>query len=97
MTYPVLETDDGDLITESPAICHYLAATSQPALNGASAIHAAQVNQWVMFLRAKTLPMAKTLAGAVYGTIDITPEEHAFITNELKENLKTLNNALKSK
>ena len=45
-----------------------------------------------MFLRSKTLPLAKTLAGAVFGTVDVTPEEHAFIANELKENMKTLNN-----
>ncbi len=50
-----------------------------------------------MFLRSKTLPLAKTLAGAVYGTVEVTPDEHAFIANELKENMKTLNNQLKSK
>ena len=41
--------------------------------------------------------MAKTLAGAVYGTINVTADEHAFISNELKENMKTINNQLKSK
>ena len=41
--------------------------------------------------------MAKTLAGAVYGTVDMSADEHAYISNLLKENLKTLNNQLKSK
>ena len=41
--------------------------------------------------------MAKTLAGAVYGTVDMSADEHAYISNLLKENLKTLNNQLKQK
>ena len=28
LTYPVLETEQGDLITESPAICKFLALTA---------------------------------------------------------------------
>ena len=39
LTYPVLETDDGDLITESPAICHYLSAIGNaPQLMGSGAV-----------------------------------------------------------
>ena len=38
LTYPVLETADGDLITQSLAICHFLAATgSSPSLIGTTA------------------------------------------------------------
>ena len=57
----------------------------------------AVVDQWCSFLRSKTLPLSLTLAGAVYGTVEISPDEHAFITNELKENLKIINNQLKAK
>jgi len=98
LTYPLLETDEGVLITESPAICLYLAASgSAPFLMGVSPQEQAQVDQWVLFLRGTTLPLAKSLAGAVYGHVEMTTEEHTFVTNELKENLKTLNNQLKSK
>ena len=41
--------------------------------------------------------MAKTLAGAVYGTIDLSTDEHTYISGLLKENLKLINNQLKSK
>ena len=48
-------------------------------------------------MRSQTLPLAKTLAGTVYGTIDLSTEEHTYISGLLKENLKLLNNQLKSK
>ena len=41
--------------------------------------------------------LAKALSGAVYGTVEMTAEEHTYITNLLKENLKLVNNQLKSK
>ena len=59
---------------------------------GSSPLEQAAVDQWVLFLRTNTLPMAKSLAGAVYGTVEVSAEEHAFISNLLKENLKTINN-----
>lgn len=95
LTYPVLETSEGDLITESPAICHYLSAVGNAAhLMGSNPLEQAQVDQWVLFLRSKTLPLAKTLAGTVYGTIEVSADEHAFISEQLKENLKTVNKQL---
>ena len=51
----------------------------------------------MLFLRSQTLGLTKTLARAVYGTVILTADEHAFITNLLKDNVKTLNNALKAK
>ena len=37
LTYPCLETEDGDLITETPAICQFLAASgSAPHLMGSN-------------------------------------------------------------
>ena len=38
-------------------------------------------------MRSQTLPLAKTLAGTVYGTIDLSTEEHTYISGLLKENL----------
>ena len=49
------------------------------------------------FLRNKTMALAKALSGAVYGTVELSTEEHTFLTNELKDNLKIVNNQLKSK
>lgn len=66
-------------------------------LCGTSPMEQAQVDQWTLFLRTKTLPLTKTLSGAVYGTVEMTADEHAYISNVLKENLKTLNNQLKAK
>lgn len=98
LTYPCLETDDGDLITETPAICHFLSASgSAPYLMGSSPQEQAQVDQWMLFLRTQTLGLTKSMAGAVYGTVEVTADEHAFLSNVLKENVKTLNNALKAK
>ena len=98
LTYPCLETGEGDLITETPAICQFLSASGSAAhLMGSSALEQAQVDQWMLFLRTQTFGLAKSLAGAVYGTVQMTADEHAFISNQLKENVKTLNNALKAK
>ena len=98
LTYPVLETEEGELITETPAICNLLAAMgSAPHLSGSTPAEQAQVDQWMLFLRSKTLGLTKALAGAVYGTVEMSAEEHGFINNILKENVKMLNNSLKSK
>ena len=99
MTYPVLETPEGELITETLAICQLLAmcGSSSSHLCGQDPNEEAQVDMWMSFLRNKTMALAKALAGAVYGTIELTSEEHTFLTNELKENLKIVNNQLKSK
>lgn len=98
LSYPALETQDGELVTETPAICSLLSAMgSAPHLCGADILEQAQVDQWMSFMRQQTLPLAKALSGAVYGTVDMTTEEHTYISNLLKENVKLLNNQLKSK
>ena len=52
LTYPVLETQDGDLITESPAICQFIASMgSARHLTGQGPVEQAQVDQWMQFLR----------------------------------------------
>ena len=93
----MLETEEGELITETPAICQLLAAIGSPSLGGQGPVEQAQVDQWMNFLRTETLPLAKNLAGAVYGTVEMSAAEHTFISNLLKENVKIINNQLKSK
>jgi len=52
LTYPVLETAEGDLITESPAICQLLASMGSAGhLTGTTPVEQAQVDQWMQFLR----------------------------------------------
>ena len=51
----------------------------------------------MLFLRQQTLPLAKSLSGAVYGTVTMTSEEHMFISNLLKDNVKILNKACTGK
>jgi glutathione S-transferase len=44
---PVLETDDGDVLTESSAICRYLEALHpEPALFGTAPIEIGRIEQW---------------------------------------------------
>ncbi len=44
---PVLETDDGECLTEGPAICRYLEALyPEPPLFGATPIEVGRIEQW---------------------------------------------------
>ena len=98
LTYPVLETDEGDLITESTAICQLLAAMgSKPELAGTTPAEQAKVDQWTLFIRSKTILLAKALAGAAYGTVKMTGDEHAYLSGKMKENLLALNKNLNGK
>lgn len=46
-TMPVLELDDGTILTESMAICRYIEALNpEPNLFGASALEQAQIEMW---------------------------------------------------
>ena len=41
--------------------------------------------------------LAKALAGAAYGTVEMTGEEHAYLSGKMKENLLALNKNLNGK
>lgn len=60
---PALVTDDGDVITESVAICRYLEALHpEPAMFGTGAMEIAQIEQWCR--RVELILMAQI--GAVW-------------------------------
>ena len=40
----------------------------------------------------QTLPLAKTLSGAVFGHIHMNAAEYAYVAGLLKDNTKSLNN-----
>ncbi len=48
-------------------------------------------------LRSETLPLTKTLAAFVFGHQECDTQEHTHIYNLMKENIKVVNNALKSR
>ena len=49
------------------------------------------------FVRLQTLSLAKTLSGSVFGHLDLSTAEFAYVSGLFKENAKTLNNHLKGK
>ena len=52
LSYPILETDEGDVISQSTAICQLLAEMgSAPYLLGSNAIERAQVDQMMDYLQ----------------------------------------------
>lgn len=64
-TLPALLTDDGQVLTQTPAILAHVAA-GNPIMGG-SAMERAQVKQWVNFLRKETWPLAKGVSAFVFG------------------------------
>lgn len=56
-TVPVLETDDGERITESLAICHYLESLQpEPRLFGNDPVSEARVLMWNNIVEAEGMP-----------------------------------------
>ena len=89
---PFLELEDGTILTQTTAICEYLAETgSTPTLLGTNSFERAQVDQWMSILRSQTIPLAMTLSQAVFGNIKLEVVEHQIIQNEMKDNAKLLN------
>lgn len=79
-TLPVLETPEGRLISQTSAICEYLAQKHENLL-GSTDFERAQVDQWMSFVREETWPLTKTLAAFTFGSLQCTATEHAFIYN----------------
>ena len=89
---PLLELQDGTLLTQTSAICEFLAETgSTSTLLGTNEFERALVDQWMSILRSQTTVLAQTLSQAVFGNIQLEVGEHAIIQNEMKENAKLLN------
>ncbi len=83
------------MISQTTAILQYLAWGTD--LLGKTAFESAQVDQWMSVLRSETWPLTKTLAAFVFGSLDCDTQEHTHIYNLMKENIKVINNALKSR
>lgn len=81
---PVLETDEGECLTEGPAICRYLEARfPEPALFGASPIAIGRIEQWTRRIEGEGYAAgvyafrnaAKSLAGrALVGAAPSVPQ-----------------------
>ena len=98
LTYPILELEDGTMLTQTTAIVEFLAETGAvPTLLGSNDIERSQVDQWMQFVRMHTLTIARTLSGAVFGHISLSATEYAYVAGLFKENAKLLNNHLKGK
>ena len=98
LTYPILELEDGTMISQTTAIAEYLSETgAAPSLLGSSEVERSQVDQWMQFIRMHTLSLARTLSGSVFGHIQLTAAEYAYVAGLFKENAKLLNNHLKGK
>ena len=64
-TFPVLETEEGQILSQTSAILMYIAYGH--AMLGKSAIEQAQVSQWVNYIRQETWPLAKGYSAFVFG------------------------------
>ena len=97
-TYPMLEIDANTIIFDSVAIASYIArSTGNDSLIGADDFEQSQYDQWMQFLREETTPIVKTLQWYSFGHVPCTLAEYNLVYNEFKENIKTLNNHLKTK
>lgn len=95
-TLPALETAEGQILSQTPAILSYVCYGHEIA--GKSPFQAAQVTQWLNYLRHETWPLAKGINAYVFGQLECPGEsEHVFLYAQLKENIKVLNNSLKGK
>ena len=98
LTFPVLETQEGDLISQSTAICQFIATVgSSPDLNGSSAAEQTSVEQWMTFLQEETQQLAQAVSLNVYGQQKLDMQTHNYLYGLLKENIKVINNSLKQK
>ena len=94
-TLPALHTEEGEVISQTPAILEYLAFNND--LLGKSEFEKAQVAQWMSILRTETWPLTKSLAAMVFGQIPCDAAEHTFLYNKMKDHIKVLNNSLKGR
>lgn len=98
LTYPVLETQDDLVLTQSKAICEFLAETGKGGfLLGTTPFEKAQVDQWMQYIQDVTLQTSKAISACIYGTLVLNTQEHLYVYNQLKESLRILNNHSKQK
>ena len=73
---PALEVD-GEFITQTSAILSFLAADIP--LCGNNAFENAQIDQWVEFIRTKTIPLKSAVSLAAFGQIELDEDEHKYM------------------
>lgn len=92
--WPVLETPDGTLISESLAIAKYF-ARSHPTFYGQTEAQRAQVEMWIDFINSSITPAAKHVADQVLGYASSDVKSFSIALNELKLNLASLEKHLR--
>jgi len=95
-TLPSLETSHG-IISESGAICQYLAETYNPSLLGSNSFEKAQVRQWNEFASGEISRNNKTLIYPLFGYYPYNKTEGDASLAEIKEHFKLLNAHLEGK
>jgi len=94
---PVLETKDG-VLSESLAIAKYLAKQAPSAnLFGKGDFEAAQVDQWIDFVKGSVQSLAFPAILMICGKVNVDMEQFAHNVSEMKKNLRVINEHLKGR
>ena len=89
--------DGNTLLSDSAAIANFIVRKSgKTQLLGADQFEQAQTNQWMQFLRQETTPLVKAIQWYTFGHAECTAEEYNYVYSLYKENIKILNNHVKT-
>jgi elongation factor 1-gamma len=93
--YPLLETDEGCL-TESSAICVYLAQLAKKNL-GNSPVQRALVDQWISYANTTVAPCVEKVNTGIFGLGKIMQNDWNDASKNLKAFVKVINTGLEGK
>jgi len=88
---PAFETDDGQYLTESNAIAHYVA---NDQLKGKSKLDQAQILQWVNFAEGEILPAASAWLFPIIGILPFNKQTAERAKEDIKKVLSVINDHL---
>lgn len=95
--FPLLETADGKTVSESVALCRFIALEAgRTDLIGNTPFEQAQVDQFCCIAQSSVFPHARVIGMSTFGWMT-DAAANANAVKELKDQLKNLNNALKGK
>lgn len=95
--FPVLETADGKVLSESVALCRFIALEAgRHDLIGNTPFEQAQIDQFCSIAQSGIWKHARDAAITTFGHV-VDPAVNANAVKELKDQLKNLNNALNGK